>query len=273
MVEDEDRIRWRQRIGALREVCARGALDKVVTARAVRHDAPAGTQFWLGATFDSLLRTNPGDTVFAVVSRGQAFVGATPELLARQRGVVLETHALAGTAPRGFDARSDTALGQALLASAKDRREHQIVVDALRSSLCALGSDVRCGATGLRRLTGLQHLETPLTARVPPDGFLRAVDRLHPTPALGGAPRTQALAWLAEHEPLDRGWFGGPLGWQEGDHAECLVAIRSALLHDDHAWTFAGAGIVAASSPDAEWDETTLKLKTAGDALRLGRRS
>ena len=271
-VEDEGRSQWCRRVGRLRTLCAGGTLEKVVTARAVRHDAPAGTEFWLGATFDSLRRRHPQSKIFAVVECGHAFVGATPEILARQIGSRLETHALAGTAPRGFDARSDTALGLALLQSDKDRREHQIVVDSLRASLGSLGSDVQCGPTALRRLTRIQHLETPLTAQVDPDTFLDAVDRLHPTPALGGSPRRHALTWLAENEPLERGWFGGPIGWQEGDEAECLVAIRSALLHGEHAWTFAGAGIVSASNPDAEWDETTLKLQTAGESLRLGRR-
>ena len=270
-VDDESRSEWCRRVSTLRTLCSNGDLEKVVTARAVRHDAPAGTRFWLGATFDSLRRSHPQGWIFAVVARGQAFVGATPERLVRQEASTIHTHALAGTAPRGFDARSDTALGQALLASSKDRREHQIVVDALREALATLGDDVRCGSTHLRRLTGLQHLETTLTAQVPPASFLTAVDRLHPTPALGGAPREAALAWLAAHEPLERGWFGGPIGWQEGDVAECLVAIRSALIHRDQAWTFAGAGIVSASDPEAEWDETTLKLQTAGDALRLGR--
>jgi len=270
-IAEEPRARWCQRVQRIRAACGDARLHKVVAARALRHEAPPGASFWVGATFDALRRAHPEATVFAVVHEGQAMVGATPERLASLRGRALSTHALAGTAPRGVDAHQDRALGEALLGSAKDRHEHQIVVDAIAAALSEVGQDVRCGPISVRRLSGLQHLETPLTAQMGPEGFLGAVGHLHPTPAVGGAPRAAALAWLRQTEPLDRGWYGGPIGWLEDDRAECVVAIRSALLHRRQAWTFAGAGIVAESDPVAEWAETTLKLQTAGDALRLGR--
>jgi isochorismate synthase EntC len=97
---------------------------------------------------------------------------------------------------------------------------------------------------------------------------LDLVAELHPTPAVGGAPRENALAWLRNHEGLERGWYAGPLGWltPEGE-GEFTVALRSLLLRDSEATLYAGAGIVAGSDPEAELVETRLKLRTALGAL------
>jgi isochorismate synthase EntC len=87
---------------------------------------------------------------------------------------------------------------------------------------------------------------------------------------VGGWPGEAALRWLAENEPLDRGWYAGPVGWMTaaGDGA-FAVAIRSVLVEDTVARAFVGAGIVSASDPDGEWRETELKLRTVREALRL----
>ena len=98
------------------------------------------------------------------------------------------------------------------------------------------------------------------------------VERLHPTPALGGEPQGPAQRWLEDHEPVERGWFGAPLGWVDraGD-GEAWVAIRGALLDGPTAWAYAGAGVVAGSDPAAEWDETELKLTAVTNALEAAR--
>jgi len=94
------------------------------------------------------------------------------------------------------------------------------------------------------------------------------VGDLHPTPAVGGTPRKQALEWLAENEKMERGWFAGPVGWVndrgEGDFA---IALRVALLRGHIAHLHAGAGIVAGSIPEDELRETSLKMETAFSAL------
>jgi menaquinone-specific isochorismate synthase len=95
-------------------------------------------------------------------------------------------------------------------------------------------------------------------ARLP----LALTARLHPTPAVGGAPREAALAWLEAHESLERGWYAGGIGWlaPNGD-GELAVALRSALLRGDEATLFAGAGVVEGSTPAGELAETRLKLR------------
>jgi isochorismate synthase EntC len=101
--------------------------------------------------------------------------------------------------------------------------------------------------------------------------LLELVGRLHPTPAVGGAPREAALRWLAEHEQGDRGWFAGPIGYlQSNGDGEFAVALRSALARGMRATAWAGAGIVARSQPAAEFTETELKLRTVLGPLLWG---
>jgi isochorismate synthase EntC len=120
----------------------------------------------------------------------------------------------------------------------------------------------------------VQHLCTELRARrrtSAPVSLLELVARLHPTPAVGGAPRDAALDWLARHESVARGWFAGPVGFLQSDgDGEFAVALRSALVRGRHATAWAGAGIVARSEPKAEFTETELKLRTVLGPLLWG---
>ena len=94
---------------------------------------------------------------------------------------------------------------------------------------------------------------------------------LHPTPAVGGAPAEAALAVLAQLEGFDRGCYAGPVGWVDAaGNGEWAIALRCALLHGERATLYAGAGIVGASDPDAEVDETDRKFRAFLDALRWG---
>ena len=98
--------------------------------------------------------------------------------------------------------------------------------------------------------------------------ILDLVERLHPTPAVGGWPRAAALELLEEQEHLDRGWYAGPIGWLDarGD-GEFVVAIRSGVVERDHASLFAGCGIVGDSEPDREWAESGMKLQSLASAI------
>lgn len=221
----------------------------------------------------------PGCTAFLyeeMAAKRYSWLGATPERLVRVRGHRLWTMALAGTAPRGRDASEDRALGAALLASDKDRREHAAVVDAIRATLAA-DPDldvVAAPAPRLRRLATLQHLETPITARSRTRlDVLDIARRLHPTPALAGSPREAALDLIAELEPDGRGWYGGAVGWIDGTgDGDLAVGIRGILLHDRQATAYAGAGLVAGSNVAAEAREIELKLAAALAPLSAFRR-
>ncbi len=113
------------------------------------------------------------------------------------------------------------------------------------------------------------HLHTPVVGELArPVHVLDLVEALHPTPAVGGLPRAEALAWIAAREGGDRGWYAGPVGWFDGHgDGEFAVAIRSALLAGDRARIYAGAGVVADSNAEAELAETELKQRAMLSAL------
>jgi isochorismate synthase EntC len=171
----------------------------------------------------------------------------------------------------GATAAERDALAGQLLASDKDRREHEIVVSSTMQALAEVCAEVfrLPGTPRVVPARSVQHLETPLRARLSRAGtVLDLVERLHPTPAVGGFPRDAALALLRELEEIERGWYAGPVGWTDLDgEGEFAVAIRSALLTGSRASLFAGCGIVADSNPAAEFAETRLKLLPMMSAL------
>jgi menaquinone-specific isochorismate synthase len=248
---------------------AQGAYDKVVLARALRYTT--SEEFHPMGILNHLRRRYPDCYSFSIANgRGQSFIGASPERLVRVAGGRMHTTALAGSAARGETASEDAALAQALLHSEKDLREHRLVFDAIVRRL--EGLHLRLEHAAHPRLLGLanvHHLHTPISANLP-DGtqILDLVARLHPTPAVGGAPQEPALAAIARLEPFPRGLYAGPLGWV--DHrggGEFVVGLRSALVDGRTATAYAGAGIVAGSEPEKEFAETELKFKALLEAL------
>lgn len=199
-----------------------------------------------------------------------AFLGATPELLAQVAGDRLTTMAMAGSARRGRSVADDLQIGNELLYSDKNRREHQIVVDAIAERLAPLTTDLTWPETPhLRKLHNIQHLCTPMTGALRrPTSVLEPVALLHPTPALGGAPRAQALAYIGRVEEAPRGWYAAPVGVLDAQmQGTFAVAIRSAVTQYRRVWLHAGCGIVAGSDPQAEWEETALKFRPMLDAF------
>jgi isochorismate synthase len=224
-----------------------------------------------------------GDCV-RVVARppgGGTLVAATPERLVRRDGDVVACDALAGTISRRAPDLGPDQLGSAahlvaarnaLLASTKDRREHDLVVRAIADALRSVGAEVSMpDQPGLRELRHVLHLHTPIRAQLArPCHVLELAARLHPTPAVGGTPTRVACEWIASREPVARGWYASPVGWFDLDgNGELAVAIRSGVLagHRVHLW--AGAGIVAGSDPDRELAETDVKLRAMLGALGI----
>jgi menaquinone-specific isochorismate synthase len=248
---------------------AEGAVNKIVLARALdmRADAPLHPLHLL----NGLRERFPGCYSFSVANgRGQSFIGASPERLVRVSKGVLETEALAGSARRGQGASEDAALGAALLASEKDRREHLHVLDSIRRRLEPLGLVLDFPAQPvLRKLANVQHLYTPVSAALPEGvSLLAALAQLHPTPAVGGTPREAAVGRIGALEGFSRGLYAGAIGWVNArGGGEFLVGIRSALIDGETARVYAGAGIVAGSDTEREFAETELKFHAMRDAL------
>jgi len=248
---------------------ASGEIEKVVLARA--KDARAAAALDPLGMLNGLRQKFPDCTSFSFANgRGQSFIGASPELLLRVEEGVVFTEALAGSAGRGATATEDASLGAGLLRSEKDQREQRFVLDSIVQRLAPLGLDLRYSARPLlKRLSNVQHLHTPLEARLPAGvRLLDMLGRLHPTPAVGGTPTELAVPLIAELEAFPRGLYGGALGWIDSrGGGEFVVGLRSALVDGPRARMYAGAGIVAGSSPEAEFAETELKFKAMQDAL------
>lgn len=255
-------------VDAIREAIGRGGLEKVVLARRVRLLA-TGPADAVGVLRRLHARAS-GSVVFAVGGRGRLFLGATPEQLAAVAGREVEAYCLAGSTARGGDGAADRELELKLLASAKDRHEHELVVAAVEAALRPLAPSARrTGPPQVQKLGTIQSLLTPVSGRLDPGAaLLDVVQALHPTPAVGGVPAAAALQWLRRHEGFDRGWYAGALGWVDGrGDGSFRVAIRSLLLRPDAAYAYAGCGIVAGSVPEAELAESEMKLRAVLDAL------
>jgi menaquinone-specific isochorismate synthase len=192
-----------------------------------------------------------------------AFVGASPERLYRRDGHRLRSEAIAGTRARGSDPVSDERLGRALRTSEKDLREHQYVVNGIRQALAPLVEDlVFDPRPELLKLWHAQHLKTSMRAVLRPqvdDADLLMA--LHPTPAVGGYPREDALTALADLEFFDRGYYAAPVGWLDRDSAQFAVGIRSGLIEHGNLHLYSGAGVVAGSDPEQEWREIEDKIQ------------
>ena len=195
---------------------------------------------------------------------GSALVGASPERLLTVRQGQLRSDALAGTAPVDTDA-------ELLLHSDKDRREHELVVEAITSVLQEAGlSPRRPRHPRLARHGQLVHLHTPITSPLGDQLPLSIAAALHPTPAVAGLPRRQAMAALRSLEPFERGHYAAPIGWidSEGD-TELRVAIRSGSLQGQRLELTAGAGLVCGSAVERELAEVALKLGVLQQQLDL----
>jgi menaquinone-specific isochorismate synthase len=259
---------WRRQVTDATASVRRGDLRKVVLAQSLGVDLAGDLD--VADTLDRLSDTYPGCFRFLVEpGRGGTFFGATPERLVSLSGRTVQTEALAGSTGRGDTPAEDQWLASELRDSEKDVHEHELVADAVRDQLAPLAASIRAGTRTVRRLATVQHLRTPMQATLTRDEHvLTLVEALHPTPAVGGLPPDEALRTIRETEAFDRGWYAAPVGWFDaaGDGA-FGVAIRSALAREDVATLFAGAGIVADSDPDSEWDELQLKYRPVMDEL------
>jgi menaquinone-specific isochorismate synthase len=262
-LEERPDAEWDKLVDAIRAEIARGTLEKAVLARRVQvtldgEPEPAEVLFRLRSQA-------PECTRFLFRRSGKAFLGATPEWLARKRGDRLETEALAGSiGALEPDARPR------LLGSDKDRAEHALVLREILRALEPVTASVEAAPEPeICALRHVLHLRSRVTARLRGNPhLLEVVERLHPTPAVGGIPTARALEWLAAHEPDERGWYAGPIGWFDaaGD-GDMAVALRSGVLEHRTAHLYVGSGIVAGSAPAAELTETRWKLRTLLGAL------
>ncbi|MGX6449585.1 isochorismate synthase, partial [Patulibacter sp. S7RM1-6] len=246
------------------------ALRKVVLARSLelRADAPLDP----GGMLRRLAVRDPHGYTFAVDLGGETLVGASPELLVSRRGDRVVARPLAGSAPRcPGDPGEDHERAAALFRSAKDRREHAVVVDAVAAALRPLCAEIDVPAEPtLVGTTAMWHLGTTVTGRLadPRPSALALATALHPTPAICGTPTAAAHELIAELEPFERGPYAGTVGWQDaaGD-GEWVVTIRCGIVRENALRLFAGAGVVPGSRGADELAETAAKFRTFLSAI------
>jgi menaquinone-specific isochorismate synthase len=255
---------WEHVVARAAKRIREGELEKVVLARDLLATAerPIDVRLLLGR----LAHRYPECYTFSVAG----LVGATPELLIRRTGQEIESLVLAGTTPRGTGPADDLARGAALLASAKDRHEHECAIASVRQALGPL-----CAALStpdepeLLMLPNVQHLASHVTGRLA-DGasVLDVVAAMHPTAAVGGTPTDTAIEVIRELEGMDRAGYAGPVGWIDahGD-GEWGIALRSGIVRGRRARLFAGGGIMGDSDPSSELAEAQAKFRVMQYAL------
>lgn len=263
-----DRAAWTAAVEQALDRIGDGRLAKVVLAREVTADLRRPLK--VATVLAKLRREQPACFTYAAGN----YVGASPELLARRRGLDVVSRPMAGTVAQGGTPGDDRRLVAAMAASPKEQAEHRLVVDDVRSKLDLLGHrSPETEGPDVVRLSTVAHLATTVRCRLgdPATSALDVAALLHPTPAVAGVPQAAALAAIAELEGFDRGLYAGPVGWVDarGD-GDWAVALRGATLDGTRARLVAGAGIVACSDPDAEWEETEAKLAAMRSALSEG---
>lgn len=245
-----------------------GKADKVVMARALE------LQFEHEINDVSVLHSISNEQQesyhFGLQKGNSLFFGATPERLIEIRDGKAYSACVAGSIRRGKTASEDRMLGEELLGDRKNREEHQYVVGMISSIFESYCNEVRIPkAPKLMKIRDIQHLFTPVEGKLGQEvDIFSFVEALHPTPALGGVPTDIALNIIGEEEGMDRGYYAAPIGWTDAAcNGEFAVAIRSSLIKGDHAYLYAGGGIVADSNPQEEYEETWVKFRPVLRAL------
>jgi isochorismate synthase len=262
---DRDPDDWCDLVERATKVMAGGAFDKVVLARQI--DVTADEPIDAVPVLERLRSAYPGCHIVSV----DGFVAASPELLVSVTGDIVRSHPMAGTAPRGGDPTTDQRLAASLLASTKDRQEHQITIDMVHDTLLPWCSYLDYEAEpSVVAVANVQHLATLVEGRLsqPAPSVLELVAALHPTPAVAGWPRDDALAWIGAHEGIDRRRYAGTAGWVDAaGNGTWAVSVRCAEIDGPTARVWAGNGIVPDSDPPTELAETRAKLQALLSAI------
>jgi menaquinone-specific isochorismate synthase len=259
---------WERAVATAVRAIKAGQLSKVVLARELNVTATADIDARVLLT--RLADRYPDCYTFSCAG----LIGATPELYIRRTGREIQSLVLAGTVPRGGTAEQDEALGNALLASAKEQDEHQYAVADVRRALRPLCADLHVDEHPfLLRLANVQHLATEVHGQLASGeaakySALALTAAVHPTAAVCGTPTETAMELIRELEGMDRARYSGPVGWVDAKgNGEWGIALRCGEVSGRHARLVAGCGIVAGSEPAVELAETQAKFSPMRYAL------
>lgn len=260
--------RWKQAVEEVVKDVTSGPLKKVVLARELR--LVFNNVVEAETVLENLYSQQPASFIFAFESNGDCFIGASPERLIKKQGTEVYSTCLAGSISRGRTDEEDQVLGQTLLNDQKNLIEHGFVVEMIKEALEESCEEmILPEKPQLMKMRDIQHLYTPVIGKCRENtSLLRLVEKLHPTPALGGLPKQEAVERIRYAEELDRGFYAAPLGWIDyNQNGEFAVSIRSGLIQGNEASLFAGCGVVADSNAESEYVETSLKFRPMLRAL------
>lgn len=252
---------WQSNIRAILDDFTRSKIEKIVLARRSIFEFKDNCNAF--AIMKRLSKATPNCFHFLFQpAKDISFIGASPERLYRRADRSIESEAVAGTRRRGIDETEDSNLGDELLSDDKEKREHQYVVQNIKSALESVCEKIEFDKTeSLFKLARVQHLVTRFTGSLKENVTdSRILNLLHPTAAVGGFPSEIAQKRISKYEPFDRGWYAGAIGWIGIDSAEFAVGIRSGLVKGKKLSLYSGAGIVKGSTPQREWDEIESKI-------------
>ncbi|HYO44538.1 MAG TPA: anthranilate synthase component I family protein [Candidatus Limnocylindrales bacterium] len=260
-----------------KDAIAAGEAIQVVLARRQSFDLPAvadGTQLDGIGLYRALRRVNPSPYLFFTRTPGFEVVGASPELLVQVVGDRMSTHPIAGTRPRGTTPADDERLADELRRDPKERAEHVMLVDLGRNDLGRVarpGTVTTSQYMEVERYSHVLHLVSHVEARLRPElDALDALRSVFPAGTLTGAPKIRAMQLIAAAEGERRGLYGGAVGYLGYDgNLDTAITIRSAVLKDGQAHVHTGAGIVARSVPESEFEETEHKAAALRRAIEL----
>jgi menaquinone-specific isochorismate synthase len=263
-----DKAQWVESCKSILRKFEDGGLEKVILARQTEllfsGKVPA-IRFLLDYPFPE----NSTYRFYCEPIEGHAFISFTPERLYRRDEDLLQTEALAGTVTKDTMKADDHMASELLLNSEKDVREHRFVMDTIYRELQPVCSVIDMQEqVDVLHINRLAHLYARCRAKLLPEfcNDSTVLRQLHPTPAVGGVPRNDAMALILSTEPFSRGWYAGPIGWLSRDAAEFAVGIRSALVNENQVYLYSGAGLVQGSDPESEWEEVDQKI---GDILAI----
>ncbi|HET9952632.1 MAG TPA: anthranilate synthase component I [Candidatus Eisenbacteria bacterium] len=265
--------RYRAAVERAKEHIRAGDVVQVVLAH--RLEATAAV-----APFDvyrALRVLNPSPYMFYLRFPDRAVAGSSPEILVRTAGGRVALRPIAGTRPRGADRAEDEAMERELLASEKDRAEHVMLVDLGRNDLGRIATIGSVTVTELLRVERyshvmhlVSHVEAELRQGLGPFDVLRAC---FPAGTVSGAPKKRAMEIIESLEPARRGAYAGAMGYLDfHGNADFCITIRTATLEGGRIHLGVGAGIVADSDPESEWQETRNKGRAVEEAVRLAQR-
>jgi menaquinone-specific isochorismate synthase len=256
------RARWQELMLHARDRMQAADFGKVVLSRRVQLEFSKSVKN--ADLFRQLLTLDEESFIFACQSpEGRCFMGRSPERLLAWQSRRFQLDAIAGTRRRSLSESGDQAFSDDMQQSPKEQNEHRLVRQAITDLLEAEGIAFKpVEEQAIIRLKHVQHMRTRIHGEMPAGRRpAELLPLLHPTPAVGGFPRSPALDFMLEEEGYDRGWFAGGIGVFHGDQGDVAIGIRSALLDGRKLWIYAGAGIVPGSDPDAEWQEIEAKMQ------------